>query len=252
VYENHSTFEISHDGSTKIWRYIDFTKFVSMLDKKSLFFCRSDRLSDSFEGSTTKANIKSRQEMFRQHEAYIDDILQRHSESCREYRNKVNVNCWHINNYESAAMWKLYLKSNEGIAIQTTINRLKESFKNTSKPVFIGEVKYIDYDNDHIPENNIIYSYLHKRKSFEYEQELRVIYPFMDLVGPDENGVLFSYAKIDEMGYYIEVDLDILIDKIFVSPVAPEWFCDLVKSILEMYHINKEVVRSNLAKDPIY
>ena len=26
---------------------------------------------------------------------------------------EVAVNCWHLNEHESAAMWKVYLKSNE-------------------------------------------------------------------------------------------------------------------------------------------
>jgi hypothetical protein len=37
-----------HDG---VWRYMSLTKFVSMLDTKSLYFSRTDKLSDPFEGS---------------------------------------------------------------------------------------------------------------------------------------------------------------------------------------------------------
>ena len=39
-------------------------------------------------------------------------------------RDCTAVNCWHINEHESAAMWDLYLKSNEGIAIQSTYQKL--------------------------------------------------------------------------------------------------------------------------------
>ncbi|KAF5417648.1 MAG: hypothetical protein C5S38_01290 [Candidatus Methanophagaceae archaeon] len=51
MYKEHPAFEKPSDEDIKIWRYIDFTKFVSLLDKKALFFARADRLSDSFEGS---------------------------------------------------------------------------------------------------------------------------------------------------------------------------------------------------------
>jgi len=37
------------------------------------------------------------------------------------------INCWHMNDHESAAMWKLYLKSDEGIAIQSTYRKLKDA-----------------------------------------------------------------------------------------------------------------------------
>ncbi len=33
------------------------------------------------------------------------------------------VSCWHENETESEAMWKLYLKSGDGVAIQTTVVR---------------------------------------------------------------------------------------------------------------------------------
>ena len=52
--------KIPSNGNTKIWRYLDFTKFVSLLQRKALFFCRSDRLGDSFEGSFSKANVENR------------------------------------------------------------------------------------------------------------------------------------------------------------------------------------------------
>ena len=51
------------------------------------------------------------------------------------------INCWYQSEYESDAMWQLY--SNNGIAIQTTFGKLKNSFKNSNDNVLIGQVKYI-------------------------------------------------------------------------------------------------------------
>ena len=36
---------------------MDFTKFVSLLDKSALFFARADRLDDPFEGAYTNLNM---------------------------------------------------------------------------------------------------------------------------------------------------------------------------------------------------
>ena len=51
--------------NAKIWRYMDFTKLVSLLEKRALFFCRSDKLGDPFEGSYSQANIKLRPTVYK-------------------------------------------------------------------------------------------------------------------------------------------------------------------------------------------
>ena len=43
----------------KIWRYMDFTKFVSMLENKGIFFPSLAMFDDPFEGSYSKGNKKS-------------------------------------------------------------------------------------------------------------------------------------------------------------------------------------------------
>jgi hypothetical protein len=47
-----------------IWRYMDLTKYVSMLGSKSLFFVRADKIEDLFEGSTPRSNIAMRPAMY--------------------------------------------------------------------------------------------------------------------------------------------------------------------------------------------
>lgn len=251
MYINHPAFETSCDDSTKIWRYMDFTKFISILDSKSLFFCRADKLPDSFEGSSAKVDVERRQNQYKYLGDLCDERLKNYSESCKKDRKYVHINCWHINNYESAAMWKLYLKTNEGIAIQTTIERLKHSFDEIEENIFIGDIKYIDYDSDTIRNDNAFYPYLHKRKSFEYEKELRAVYYALKIIKVP-NQVRYDCEEVDEMGSYIPVNLSILIDKIYVSPTAPKWFYDLIKSVLERYNVTKTVLQSSLANDPIY
>jgi hypothetical protein len=53
---DHPVFTKPQDPNVPIWRYMDFTKFVSMLENSALYFCRSDLLGDPFEGSFSKAN----------------------------------------------------------------------------------------------------------------------------------------------------------------------------------------------------
>jgi hypothetical protein len=53
-----------------------------------------------------------------------------------------------MNDHESDALWKLYLKGSQGIAIQSTAERVKSSFEKTgTHPVYMAVVEYIDYEN---------------------------------------------------------------------------------------------------------
>lgn len=51
MYKLHELFIEPQDQNAKIWRYIDFTKFVSLIDSQELFFARADKFDDPFEGS---------------------------------------------------------------------------------------------------------------------------------------------------------------------------------------------------------
>lgn len=43
-----------------LWRYMDFVKFISLLETNTLFFARADKLGDPFEGSFPKKNATVR------------------------------------------------------------------------------------------------------------------------------------------------------------------------------------------------
>lgn len=246
MYEEHPVFQKPADENIKIWRYSDFTKFVSLLDKQALFFARSDMLPDRFEGSYSKANIEIRPVIYKDIPAKIQKDMSIFYEDIRKF---TLINSWHMNEYESAAMWKLYLKSDEGVAIQSTFKRLARSFsKDKRYNVYIGRVNYIDYDTEWIPEGNLFYAFLHKRKSFRHERELRAIIQVL----PKKEHKLDLEREVFEKGAYISVDLDTLVERIYVSPTAPKWFNDLVRSSMKKYNFKKEVKQSSLANGPVY
>jgi hypothetical protein len=97
------------DRHLKLFRFLDFTKYVSMLDQRAMFFTRANHLADPFEGSQPR--------IWAGRTLDVDDAEHR--------RDRVLVNCWHANEHESATMWRIYLKSDEGVAIQATVERLK-------------------------------------------------------------------------------------------------------------------------------
>jgi hypothetical protein len=63
---NHPIFQQPPNPNTKIWRYMDFAKYVSLLDPNGLWFSRMDKLGESlgdklgdpFEGTLSRATIE--------------------------------------------------------------------------------------------------------------------------------------------------------------------------------------------------
>ena len=53
MYEEHPACT-SPPPNAILWRYMDFMKYVSLLDRKALFFGRVDKLGDPFEGFYTR------------------------------------------------------------------------------------------------------------------------------------------------------------------------------------------------------
>ena len=251
-YVEHEVFEKPSDENAKIWRFLDFNKFVSLLDKRALFFCRADMLGDPFEGSYSKANLKLRPTMY---EGKIPEaVLRSASVFYRHVRRFTIVNCWNICEYDSAALWKLYLRG-DGVAIQSTFGLLTRCFSpQAEEPVFIGKVKYIDYETDWMPEGNLLYPFVHKRKSFESEQELRaVVQKYPPPEWNKDTGELIFIKDVFDKGAYIDVDLNVLVEKVYVSPTSPEWFLDLIESVSDKYDLKKEIIKSGLAdKNPVY
>ncbi|HEX73624.1 MAG TPA: DUF2971 domain-containing protein [Dehalococcoidia bacterium] len=247
MYKDHPVFEKPEDENAKIWRYMDFNKFVSLLDKSALFFSRADKLGDPFEGSYSKANVRLRPEVYK--DKIPANVLKTFSEFSKLHIRFTAINCWHLNEYESAAMWKLYLKSDDGIALRSTFKGLKDCLKDENENIFIGKVKYIDYETEWMPEGNSFYPFLHKRKSFENEQELRAI---IQKYRYKKNGEIgWSTPPFDD-GVYVKVDLSVLIDKIYLAPTSPRWLFELVKSVTKMYKLDRDVLQSSLDDVPVY
>ncbi len=262
-YESRSeVFTPPDDPDATIWRYVDFTKLVSMLETRALYFARSDTLGDEFEGSYSTANVRWRPE------AYTKDTLRAfaHMPQVREeLRRHTYVNCWNLADYESAALWGLYVPPNGGVAVRSTFRRLTESFLPSAEDqgfplessIFVGKIRYADYASDIMPEDNTMWPFVYKRRSFEFENELRALIQHVPVpapvIGEDGAPVITPWDQLpSQPGRLVTVDLDVLVQDVVVSPVAPDWFSELVKGVCARYELNKDVNRSGLAERPVY
>ena len=232
MYRPHAALDSPPEDAT-LWKYLDFTKFVSLLDRGSLHFSRTDKLDDPFEG--TFPRMPGLSEDARQELETISTVNQ----------SSILVDCWHRNEYESEAMWKLYADWERGIAVRTSFLDMRQSFTG-SEDIFIGLVRYIDYETEEIDLSFQLEPYITKRKSFEYEQEVRAFSVRTEY----ENGQPVSSRDKYAAGLYHEVDLNRLIGEVLVAPRAAGWFVELVGSVMRRYGLEVTVRRSTLADPP--
>lgn len=270
---SHEYFTASYDPTTPLWRFMDFTKFVSLLDRQTLFFSRADLLGDPFEGSYTEVNVHMRPKWSKAMGAE-EDFLSGLSDSHALMPRTTFVSCWHASAYESAAMWSLYARTGDGIAVRTSLHGLSESLVEASQNVFIGAVTYLDHTTEAVPEGNTLRPFMHKRRSYEHEREVRAVIQEasyfkairarqtdelrrLELGGmgldPDDQGVnLDAVLPLPPPGLHVPVRLDLLIEQVILSPTAATWFHELVGNVLAKYGGQQPVTQSDLRSDPVY
>ncbi|MGO8965506.1 hypothetical protein [Mycobacterium sp.] len=248
MHEPHEVFEAPSNPDISIWRYMNLAKFISMLKDSALHFARADRMNDEFEGSISKPTFLLRRAAL----ADIPDLdverLNVHmAQGRKQFQQFIYLNCWHMNEHESVAMWDLYLGGeSQGIAIRSTYRRLTSSITD-QRPVHLGKVNYVDYAVEITPDRNALHPYLYKRKSFEHEREIRAIH-LGHQVGDSGTAVPLGLDLVP-----ITVDLDRLVEAVYVSPKAPAWFATLVRDLINRYGRNwDDPHHSSLDGDPIY
>jgi hypothetical protein len=248
----------------KIWKYMDLAKFLSLLTTESLYFSTPFQFQDPFEGELPKSHVDAHSKI---HQNHIDQLIEFRDKLIHEFPEKkgmpellsfdemlqniptrikeddlylkalFGINCWHINEYESDAMWKVYSQSGQGIAIESTIDKLTASLSK-KKGLTIDEVRYMDFETDPIDKGHKNYGLFIKRKSFSYENELRAVV-LLDTPGE---------------GALVKCNLDELISHIHVSPYLEPYYYNAIKNLVHGKYktLNKSVIASRLLEKPDY
>ena len=241
---------------SNLWRYMDFTKYVSLLSTKALYFTRSDCFEDGFEGAKGLKRNKERWDdhyldFFRSairnppagYERNVSD--EEVEKQAREFladleRGGLNskrctfISCWHESEYESEAMWRLYSSfMPNAVAVRTTYDRMYRAL-GRDPSIHIGRIEYIDFKSQYAGLNA---AFWRKHKSFEHEREVRAI-------------LVDSGCSAD--GKLVPCDLSILIESVFVSPKAPAWFSSLVQDVGEKFGISVSVNASEMLEEPFF
>ena len=128
----HPAFPQPKDKSISLWRYMDFDKFEWLVENRRLFMPCADRLGDPFEETTPAGDVqwwlrKAKNASSAEQKRIIKHNRKLISHMAQNFRDHYYVSCWHSNEEQSDAMWKLYAKGNEGLAIRTTTKNLHDS-----------------------------------------------------------------------------------------------------------------------------
>ncbi len=217
------------NDDTIIWKYIDLSKFLDLLMSNRMFMARSDKFEDKFEGTFSEPTFEEIKLLLADNPEYLD--------AYKNKRKNIVISSWHANPYESYAMWQVFTKNNEGLAIQSSIGSLKKALIEPRANQYIGEVNYIDYKKDHIPFEDDFFPFLFKRKSFQYENEVRVI-----------TDVSHLDLQVNE-GVKVLIDIDKMIERLYIHPKSENWYKKLVIEVVAQLGFEFKIEKSDLESD---
>lgn len=240
----YTNYEIPDEDSV-IWRFLDLAKFISLLKEKALYMTRADKFEDQFEGAVCaiEDSDKYDEALAEYYSECLDgkqvseELIKNEHYAIQMIRKNSFLSCWFEGAYESIAMWRLYAsgKDAKGVAIKTTVGRLKKAI---GRYVEIGRVDYIDYSKEWPNANEALWR---KRLSFDYEHEVRVRIITEGGLTPTPPEYMMLPVNLDEM-----------IESVFVSPMAESWFKDVVVDVLKKYGLDKQVFHSALDDRALY
>lgn len=232
-----------------LWRYIDFTQFVSILENRELWFASAADFFDPFEGALPETALKDLAQRIPSAVEEPERIVARLYDALR---HMTYVSCWHQRNQETAAMWQLYQDKGKEVAIKTSVRGLSDALPNRTN-LTTGSVSYKEYNRSDEFTVNRISPFFHKRPSFKHESEYRAVVSEFEVA--DGARIDSKYVEKIERetppGVAIPVRLNDLIQEVVISPVAGSWMKSLAEDVVSTYGLDDvEVHWSSLTEDP--
>jgi Protein of unknown function (DUF2971) len=253
-------------------RYIELDKLVFLFLNEALPLVRMTLLGDPFEGSLPPILAALLREQGRRLMTdkktgaplypieYLENPKQYLEKArAREIKERGNhfLSCWHADDHESEAMWRLYANYNKGMAIQSDIRTLAQALpseynnKGFSTPIAISSVEYIDFRDppERLLRSNNRRLELLKRIAFEHEKEVRIHTRLSCGYGVSPEKV---QPEVERDYILLSTPIDKIIKKIIIAPGAPSYLYELVLSLVEHFKYSIPVERSRLADMPIH
>lgn len=272
---------------------MSFAKFASLITKEGLWFANVESFTgdDPFEAMLPQGNYAHRQwttihevpesdreailkaRYTRDPSSETPEIKLEHDRVYRDRkirqafanRRTYFANCWHLANHESAAMWKVYGEIHNAVAVVTDLRRIDRALPEYKFSIQCGKVSYIDFEATTLDISNGFTPLLHKRESFEYENEVRLLIwdtsigyreapiNFNGRVQTTTFGLEPEEVELQPIkpGLFVPCDVRELISEIRISPTSDGWFEDVVKDFCKALDISAPISRSDLTRAPV-
>ncbi|WP_298722800.1 hypothetical protein [uncultured Oceanisphaera sp.] len=240
------------ESNIKLWRYMDLPAFFSLLVDSKLCFSRADLMEDKFEGTFPKLNAQLLDEEANRliERGELNPGYRNLSQVLTQDKTHAFLSCWCQEDTEMIHMWKIYSKEC-GVAIETSYEDLKLSITD-SEDVYPTQIRYVDFEKDIIDwQQNGLTVYTIKRVEYKSESEFRLIvsHPrqiedqLLNYKTHEEKALPSRLLYNQTKAIKIDVDLSKLIKVVHISPFAPSWYSDLVKSTLLKFGYDKTEIR---------
>lgn len=215
------------DSQQILWRYMDLAKFAALLQKGSLFFPSLNHLSsdDPWEGLPSRLNFEF-PEM-----SNNATLLSLAKNSYSDEKEHFYVHCWHMNDGESDAQWKIYGNNICSLAIVSHYKQICDAITDV-RSIYGGAISY--YLPHEVTSGIVVQQPLVKRKAYEHEKEFRLVYWDRPISEPKNEGI------------EVQIDIRNLIERIVISPRAPRWFEHVVTRLIQDYGVHAPVSQSDL------
>jgi hypothetical protein len=271
MYEQRAPFETPPD-QVSLWRYMDVGRFLGLLFNRALYFSRKHHLGDPWEGVVPPLGVqRAVRELYRSEDnvRFVEESIHETGEAVAA---RTVVSCWHANVRESVAMWRLYTTGAEGVAIQTTVGRLKEAFEQEPCSVTIAYVRYIDHLSEDLGRAwalDPLSPLFCKRWGFEHEREVRCVIAHPEAereqalvlseLGPElrrqfpvlEQWEAVVDGDLGDGGLVVPVALGSLIERIVISPRYPVWAVAALQAAVDKSDLTVCIETSALLDQPL-
>ena len=204
---------------------MDFWKFLNLLETKSLWFSNAVGMGDNHEGRFSHFVLSQMVEQDKQRGNKMNENINDYLES--NLRLETLISSWRYAERESFAMWKMYSKEKTGIAIKTDLESLKKSFDATKRDIYIGEILYINENDYYYTTGNLYFPFLTKLDYYSFENEIRCI--------------TSCNNEEEKTSKLVEIDTNILIKEVYISPNTKPEFKKLLEIIKREYSLDFEI-----------
>lgn len=217
MYKKHKSDALIIDDDLILWHYTNVDDLKLLLQDNKLRFTNIETLrkGDPLEGEWGDIFEQVVRDQFISKAPFKTDLKEKLHDGWKllndEMRKSFYTHSWHISNKESSKMWKKYAKVN-GLVIQSTFKRLKESFIEEERDVFIRPAYYKDglYWPDF---SDTLPHFFSKAETKKSEKEMRALTTYK----PRSQASSRTVGTKLPPNIFIDVNVGILIERVVIS-----------------------------------